>query len=1153
MKKTKKDLITTRLLLIIIFGSLIVLCMNSASASSSASGDHIYVNGSSGSDSNDGLTPQTAKLTIKNATGTVNTGGTVSISDGTFSGAGNTNIVINRDMTITGAGKTKTIISGSDSSRIFVINNNVNFILKNLTITSGSSNCGGAILNQGHTTVDNSAFTQCKTFYTFMGGGSAIANTDDGTLIVTNTDFLNNDARASSSSGGTIYTNGTLTINNCSFTANIAYNGGCVFSYGGNINIANSSFINNTATNGGGILTLYGADNNLQIHFCSFVGNMANTITTTNNIDNRLLNSMNVNSCWWGSNAGPNGIAGPYIADNWIYMVLSSDKSSIKYGKSTKVTADFNNLYDIATATVKKLDPAVNHIPDGLFVDFSTDLGQITTPGTTEDGTATAVFTGTHVGTATVNATSGSQTVSSTVTVEPLGTTTTVDDGQNYPGQDIKLTAHVTDENNNPVNGGYVTFTVNDSQIEVQVVNGVATLSWTIPSDMKAGMYSIDAYYDGTGTIYGESGASANLKVLLIPTTISSDDVTGEIGDKVPIKAHLEDKFGNAMEGQKVTFHINNTDLTGYTDANGDVTVYYTIAENPGAYNILISFPGTNQYEPSTYTSKLTVNRISTSIKVPNTKGVKGDHVDLQAELKDKNGNPLVGKEVVFSVNGSKVGSARTNNDGIATFSYLIDEIVGEYTIKAVYMDDPIYQDATGQGTLTVNPLDTKITVNNVNGKHKDKTHLTALLTDYKGNPLAGKTVTFSINGDVIGKAATDSSGTATISYTISQTIGSYIITATFLKDDIYASSTGKGTLTVNPIDTNLTIKDVKGHHGEKVNLKAVLTDENGNTLTGKNVVFYISGKKIGTAVTDATGTASLSYIITQTLGDYVIYANSLADDIYSPSRNLATLTVSMADTTLAVKNVTVKHGNKANLTAVLTDKNGSAVAGKTITFSINNQIIGNATTDSTGTAVIYYMENNSGNFDVKAMFNGDDLYSGANGTGKLNVIPWAGLYIKTTTNNTNPRVGETFTINYKLGNNGPDTAYNVVMSFKIPAGLEFITGTTDNGSWSFDPVTRTLTWTLNSVVVGDPNLKITLKALESGNYTIIPAITANTTTNITQNGTINIEVLNNNKNNTNGTGNNTNHSTKLPDTGLPIAPLIAGLLMVIGGIAVKK
>ncbi len=1056
----QKNLITTRLLILLVLGGLFFICMSSASAAPSASGDHIYVNGSSGSDSNDGLTPLTAKLTIKNATKTVNNGGTVTISGGTYNGAGNTNIEINHDMTVIGAGKSQTFISGSDKYNIFVVDQNVNFILKNLTVANGKSQYGGGLLNQGHTTVDNSAFTQCTTYYGLMGGGSAIANTDDGTLLVSNTDFLNNDARLSTSAGGTICSNGTLTINNCSFIANRATSGACVFSFKGIITITNSSFINNTAENKGGSLTVYGADG-VQIHFCSFIGNTAKNVPT-NNIDNTFSNSLNVNSCWWGSNDGPNGIAGAYTADNWIYMVLTSDKSSIKYGKSTTVTADFNNLYDQTTGTVIKLDPAVNHIPDGLIVDFATDIGQITTPGTTQNGLASAVFNGSQVGVATIKATSGDQTSSTTVNVDPLTTTTTVDDANGYPGQTVTLKAQVYDENGDPVNGGYVTFQINDQNIKVQVVNGVATTSWTIPSSWNAGINMIHASYDGTGTIYGDSSArSSILNVIKLPTQIVAKDVTGKVGDKVAINAHLQDNFFKApIAGQIVTFHINNTDLTGKTDENGDVTVYYIITENPGTFDILITFPGNQQYSDSSYTAKLTVNKMST-----------------------------------------------------------------------------------------------KITVNDVTGKHGDKTQLRAVLTDENGNPLGDKTISFSINGEVVGKAVTDSTGTATFTYTIAQTIGSYIITANFLEDDNYTSSTGKGTLTVNPIDTNLTVKDVNGKHGDKVDLKAVLTDENGNLLSGKTVVFYISGKKIGSAITDGTGTATLSYTITQTMGSYQIYANSLADTIYSPSRNLATLTVQQIMTQVTVKNTTVKHGDKANLVAVLTDENGNAIGGKTITFSINGKTIGTATTDSTGTANLYYLAN-TGNYIVKTIFNGDDIYSGSNGTGNLNVTPWAGLYIKTTVNNTHLKVGEKFTINYKLGNNGPDTAYNVVVSFKIPAGLEFISGTTDSGNWSFDPVTRTLTWTLNNVVVGDPNLKITLKALETGNYTIMPTITANTTTNITQNGTVNINVLknnNNNTNNTNGTGNNTNHNTKLPTTGLPIAPLIVGLLMVIGGVAAKK
>lgn len=112
---------------------------------SAASEDMIYVNGSSGNDSWDGLTPETAKLTIKNATGSVNTGGSVFIASGTYSGTGNSNIVIDHNMTVIGAGKNKTIITGLDTSRIFTVNSGVTFYLKSLTITNGKSGYGGGV------------------------------------------------------------------------------------------------------------------------------------------------------------------------------------------------------------------------------------------------------------------------------------------------------------------------------------------------------------------------------------------------------------------------------------------------------------------------------------------------------------------------------------------------------------------------------------------------------------------------------------------------------------------------------------------------------------------------------------------------------------------------------------------------------------------------------------------------------------------------------------------------------------------------------------------------------------------------------------------------------------------------------------------------
>ena len=97
------------------------------------------------------------KATIKNATGTVNSNGTIYIAKGTYN---ESNIQINTNMTIIGENQQNTIINGQQSGHsIFTIASGVNLTIINLTLTNGTSNNGGAIANDGNLNVYNSTFT----------------------------------------------------------------------------------------------------------------------------------------------------------------------------------------------------------------------------------------------------------------------------------------------------------------------------------------------------------------------------------------------------------------------------------------------------------------------------------------------------------------------------------------------------------------------------------------------------------------------------------------------------------------------------------------------------------------------------------------------------------------------------------------------------------------------------------------------------------------------------------------------------------------------------------------------------------------------------------------------------------------------------------
>ena len=92
-----KAIIKNKLMIFtLLFIGLMIIFSYSMSSVSAASGDNIYVN-THGNDSWNGQNPiwngtSGPKLSIKNATETVNTGGTVNIANGMYTGMENTQI-----------------------------------------------------------------------------------------------------------------------------------------------------------------------------------------------------------------------------------------------------------------------------------------------------------------------------------------------------------------------------------------------------------------------------------------------------------------------------------------------------------------------------------------------------------------------------------------------------------------------------------------------------------------------------------------------------------------------------------------------------------------------------------------------------------------------------------------------------------------------------------------------------------------------------------------------------------------------------------------------------------------------------------------------------------------------------------------------------
>jgi len=237
-----------------IFLILIMLVLSIAAVSATTD---FYVNPNTGDDTQDGLTSASAVRTINQA---VNGGPSMSANEDVIHLANgdyiqSAQVNVNHDLTFIGGsynGTTLIMQSGSQE-RFFNVNPGVTVTFINITFLNGGNGAhlqGGAIHNEkGSITVRDCIF---ENNVVYIRSGSELDN-----------------------SGGAIWNNGTMHIDNCVFINNHAgVSAGAVYSdHGDNVIIENSRFIGNTARHGGAVDVVNG--DYFSIINCTFERNRA--------------------------------------------------------------------------------------------------------------------------------------------------------------------------------------------------------------------------------------------------------------------------------------------------------------------------------------------------------------------------------------------------------------------------------------------------------------------------------------------------------------------------------------------------------------------------------------------------------------------------------------------------------------------------------------------------------------------------------------------------------------------------------------------------------------------------------------------------------------------------------------------------------------
>ena len=575
----------------------IVLITLSAVNAVSADSSIIYVNDSGGNDSWDGQylewqsgTLSGPKKSIKNATGTVSEGGTVQIANGVYTGTGNTNITISKNITITGQNKNKTIINGTDTNWIFKIISGVNVTIQNSTLTHGNASFGGAIYNNGTLTVSDCIFTNNKA--TAFGG--AISNYNGTISSLNGCIFKGNSAGFGGAIDNNYRTIGTVI--DCIFTGNNAIYGGAISNYQGNITTLSGVFTNNTASKSGGAILNYHSTI-LAANGCIFTGNNATdsggaiyndgTINMHFNMfaDNTATNgsaiycnngSVDAEYNWWGSNDDPSGKINGFTVSKWLVLMVNANPTIIKGNSVSIITVDL--LYDNQG---NYHDPTLGHVPDGITVNFNTNLGNISSSSSTFNGiTQSNLNGGLTNGVSNVSVTVDSQTVDTLINVDTISPTVTTTSPANNAKTNLTNKV-ITITFSEPIQAGsaYDGISVTGPLGAVSIIKNINgnVLTITPTSSYNNGNYIINIPANAVTDLAGnglETVFTSSFTVDTVPPTVTATPTSGLSNNSISVTLSSE---SNA----KIYYRINSGSWHTFT----------------GSGKVLISSVGTNKLE----------------------------------------------------------------------------------------------------------------------------------------------------------------------------------------------------------------------------------------------------------------------------------------------------------------------------------------------------------------------------------------------------------------------------------------------------------------------------------------------------------------------------------------------------------------------------
>ena len=838
----------------------------------------------------------------------------------------NEGIQINKPITINGKGHT---LNGNKLSRIFNVYAN-NVVLKDIILINACiKDNGGAIIWSGNDGLINSCnFVNCSNLInprkdSYSGGAICLTGTN---MNISYCNFTDNKAWDGASIA-IYYSALNSYISCCNFINNFAqYRSGAISVHGDNHKFLNCNFINNTAENMAGVIEAYG--DSIELKDCLFLNNSGDDTGAVmlDGYDNHIYGCNFTNN--FAQYNGALYLAGAY--DSYVVNCTFKDNYATGHCNALRITNCDNVHIDNCDFinTVGYYAPILLEVNEDIYLSYCSfypEFGNIDLSGS---GNVVKIKKNSYL-------------IMNNYTV-------------NY-GDEVVGFALLKNYDNVAFFSNYtIIFELSNGDVKrsfysTSYKEGVINFPNEL-SQLECGIWNVIVYFYGNDNYY-PCNATATITVLPPSTSLTIDDVNATVGHEVTLIANVNSTL-TVNEGI-VTFFDGKNSIGESNVVDGVATLTYTPSTS-GEHTITAIFSSGN-YLSSNDTAKLLVDNATVEILI-NT-GTVGYNSTFVANVKGLYSTINEGN-VAFYINEEYLGQVPVV-DGSASLVYT-PLTAGDYTVRVVFSGSAKFLDDESSTVYTVKPVDSTVTINDVNGTVGHELMITVTVVSSNNLTINDGVVTFFDGSNQIGETGVYG-GVASLTYTPS-VAGEHTITAIFNSDN-YLSSNSTAKLLVDSASINVLVdQGIVGFNSTFVaEVKGLYSIINEGT-----VAFYVNDEYLGN-VPVVNGSASMVYVPlnVNTYTVKVVFGDS---DKFLSDENSTSFTVVPSDTVIVIDDMDGTVGHELTITVEISSSNNLTVnEGYVVFFDGSNQI-GEANVFD-GIATLTYTPTTAGEHPITAMF----------------------------------------------------------------------------------------------------------------------------------------------------------------------------------------